>query len=559
MKKGFTLVELLAVIAVLAILIILALPNVLGLFMSSKESAFVTEVQSVYKTAQEEFLIDNMTSSGSIEYSSRGNKLINLSKSTLGYYIRFNSEGEVLHLMVYNTAYQIVAGSEENTEPILISDLCVSSGNCKYKVEQRTAYLMFPGTLSANRFILGDIDRNGEIGDDDLIILSDYIAGSMDLTPDRIFSADINSDGIINDRDTQELQNYLDGKPSVLDNKVTYTVEHYKQKVTYINTESDEYYDLAETDEVDGLVGSTSSPLTKNYEGFNTPSRKTVTITGSDTVVKYYYTRKKYTLSINSPRCIPLDVTETTDLLETNLTGRRCFSINNGPRTERYDFIYGLHIKIISDDNVSFYQNGNFVSNKTLNFDMPSENVTYDADNSVKYTVEHYQHDMHSGGIGSENELYYKLYETEELYGQANSFVTPETKTYTGFTSPVTKTVLINSDGSTVVKYFYERKRYRVTITGNTCVVFNIDIDNNCIPLENGGYQCSSITYRCAPGISGPFVRSFELSYGQKITVSNKGTIFYLDGEVYSEDVLEYTMGTESKDFTYDYVMNIGH
>ena len=58
MKKGFTLVELLAVIAILAILIILALPNVLGLFMSSKESAFVTEAQNVYKVAQEERLID---------------------------------------------------------------------------------------------------------------------------------------------------------------------------------------------------------------------------------------------------------------------------------------------------------------------------------------------------------------------------------------------------------------------------------------------------------------------------------------------------------------------
>ena len=37
-KKGFTLVELLAVIAILAILVIIALPNVMGMFNTAKEN-----------------------------------------------------------------------------------------------------------------------------------------------------------------------------------------------------------------------------------------------------------------------------------------------------------------------------------------------------------------------------------------------------------------------------------------------------------------------------------------------------------------------------------------
>ena len=57
-RQGFTLVELLAVVAVLAILVILALPNVLGLFTSSKESAFVTEAQNVYRVAGEEWVME---------------------------------------------------------------------------------------------------------------------------------------------------------------------------------------------------------------------------------------------------------------------------------------------------------------------------------------------------------------------------------------------------------------------------------------------------------------------------------------------------------------------
>ena len=44
-KKGFTLVELLAVIAILAILVIIALPNVMGMFNQAKKNSFSTEIK----------------------------------------------------------------------------------------------------------------------------------------------------------------------------------------------------------------------------------------------------------------------------------------------------------------------------------------------------------------------------------------------------------------------------------------------------------------------------------------------------------------------------------
>ena len=292
-RQGFTLVELLAVVAVLAILVILALPNVLGLFTSSKESAFVTEAQNVYRVAGEEWVMDSMNSGGPVEYSSRGNQLINLSKSTLGYYVRLDSSGNILHLIVYDTAYQIVAGDEENTNPISINDLCVSSSNCKYRVVQRTAYIMFPGSLSSNKYILGDVDRDGLVGEDDLIILSDYIAGNTDLDITRLFSADVNSDGIVDNKDYEELEKYIEHLPSVLDNVVTYTVEHYKQNIELSG------YDLFETDETQGILNQISRPVTKEYEGFNTPEIKNVTISSSGIKVKYYYSRKSYTVALS--------------------------------------------------------------------------------------------------------------------------------------------------------------------------------------------------------------------------------------------------------------------
>ncbi len=60
-KNGFTLVELLAVIAILAILVIIALPNIIGMFTSAKKSAFTTEVKTIQRQAETDFMGDSVT------------------------------------------------------------------------------------------------------------------------------------------------------------------------------------------------------------------------------------------------------------------------------------------------------------------------------------------------------------------------------------------------------------------------------------------------------------------------------------------------------------------
>ena len=52
-NKGFTLVELLAVIAILAILVIIAIPNVLKMFNDSKKNAFMVQARKTASVAQE--------------------------------------------------------------------------------------------------------------------------------------------------------------------------------------------------------------------------------------------------------------------------------------------------------------------------------------------------------------------------------------------------------------------------------------------------------------------------------------------------------------------------
>ena len=110
MKKGFTLVELLAVIAILAILVIIALPNVMGMFNTAKENSFNTEIKEIYKTAQQTWINDSMFQSGEKVYSrcksGCTNSLDLTGRSELEYYIRINQSGEVVEFYATDGTYQ---------------------------------------------------------------------------------------------------------------------------------------------------------------------------------------------------------------------------------------------------------------------------------------------------------------------------------------------------------------------------------------------------------------------------------------------------------------------
>ena len=60
-KKGMTLIELLAVVGILSMLMLLVLPNAVKSLKSTKKSSFLTDVQTVYKTAVSQFMVDEPT------------------------------------------------------------------------------------------------------------------------------------------------------------------------------------------------------------------------------------------------------------------------------------------------------------------------------------------------------------------------------------------------------------------------------------------------------------------------------------------------------------------
>ncbi len=57
-KKGFTLVELLAVIVIMAVVVLIAIPNVMNSLNQAKKDNFGNEVNNLYSTAKTQFNLD---------------------------------------------------------------------------------------------------------------------------------------------------------------------------------------------------------------------------------------------------------------------------------------------------------------------------------------------------------------------------------------------------------------------------------------------------------------------------------------------------------------------
>ena len=76
--------------------------------------------------------------------------------------------------------------------------------------------------------------------------------------------------------------------------KATVTVNHYKQNV------SGNGYTLAATESVSGSIGSSTTPAVRKYTGFTAPKTQTVTIPNGGTSVNYYYSRNKYSVTVNT-------------------------------------------------------------------------------------------------------------------------------------------------------------------------------------------------------------------------------------------------------------------
>ena len=125
-KKGFTLVELLAVIAILAILVIIALPNVLSMFRDAKKNSFQEEAQKLFQTAETAYINSAMGTQIKDCFSgTEGEDNLDLTGRHLDYLVKFSADGKVTDFQVTDGSYKVDITGEED---IKITDIEAESG-----------------------------------------------------------------------------------------------------------------------------------------------------------------------------------------------------------------------------------------------------------------------------------------------------------------------------------------------------------------------------------------------------------------------------------------------
>lgn len=268
-----------------------------------------------------------------------------------------------------------------------------------------------------------------------------------------------------------------------------YTVEHYKMNLDGTT------YTLADTDNLKGTTDTSVTPAVKTYEGFTSPSTQTVTIKGDGTtVVKYYYTRNKYTLDLNglingTLRGNLVDVVKNpiTGAEDRHTAGTAVVTVNGtvvGNKVTDYcnEVYYGSSISIITTAESGY----SIIDNDNVSFKMPAEGktvtVTINA-KDTKYLVRRWKKNVNTDSKtyneNSLNDSNYTIYDAEYLNGKAYSWVTPDIKTYEGFTYKATLpsegTAYVKPDGTTVIDVYYTRNTY--TINGGN-VNANVEYGN---------------------------------------------------------------------------------
>ncbi len=280
-----------------------------------------------------------------------------------------------------------------------------------------------------------------------------------------------------------------------------YTVEHYRQKLdgTYNETAS-------ETDYLTGKTNASVTPAVKEYKGFTAPETQTVKIKANGSlVVKYYYERNSYTLKWNFDggsadgtytkgsvkygakikQPVPTkkgytfagwDKTVPEKMPAKNLTVKALwtanyatvtFNVNGGKalsettKAVQENTAYG-ELPTTSRTGYTF---SGWYTEKSGGTKITAESICegditlyarWKAKKNTSYKVEHYKQKLN----GNYNKT---ASDTETFTGKTNSSVTPEVKTYKGFTSPELQTVKIKADGTLVVKYYYTRNSYKLT------------------------------------------------------------------------------------------------
>ncbi len=125
-KKGFTLVELLAVVALMGVLVIILSTDVVETFKGTKKQNFVTETREVCREATNTFLRESIVTLQAKNYYKFGNDsshALNLNgRQEFNYFLKVNTDGEVIGLLTWDGTYTIRIVNGYGIDPSIITE-----------------------------------------------------------------------------------------------------------------------------------------------------------------------------------------------------------------------------------------------------------------------------------------------------------------------------------------------------------------------------------------------------------------------------------------------------
>ena len=143
-NKGFTLVELLAVIAILAILVIIALPNVLKMFNDSKKNSFLTEAKTIYSEVSKKYISESMRGNKLTYVSSEDDTKLDMTGKSLKYCVLLNADGSVKSMKVSNGEWIVELPSGKKITDLNSSDLKDVPSGYKFECNGSTSQTPLP-------------------------------------------------------------------------------------------------------------------------------------------------------------------------------------------------------------------------------------------------------------------------------------------------------------------------------------------------------------------------------------------------------------------------------
>ena len=255
-----------------------------------------------------------------------------------------------------------------------------------------------------------------------------------------------------------------------------YRVEHYQQHI------EDDGYTLFTTDDLSGTTDTTATAAAKSYTGFSEDTDhysripEGVIVGDGSLVLKLYYDRELYTVQFESNGGSSVN----------DRIGVKYASTITAPTAPtRAGYTFAGWYQESSLDTIWDFTTGQVVADTMLY-------ANWTANTDSVYRVEHYQ--QHIGDDG------YALADADNLSGTTDTTATAAAKSYTRFSENTDHedrvgSGTVTSDGSLVLKLYYDRDLYTVqydsnggSAVGSTSVRYESFVDRPITPERYGYY-----------------------------------------------------------------------